>query len=145
MYSVGSHPEYLKIYKRLGEHYNLSVLVNEQVMQMVGLDPKIHIKKDDFVIDHTYVGEFHYFENDELAAYYQSVLEDLAPGLNLILIHPAFDEHEMQGVTINHPNFGSNWRQQDFDFFTSEKTKATLQKHNIQLVTWGDIKTFNSF
>lgn len=144
MYSVGAHAEYLKIYKRLGEHYNLSVLVNEQVMQMVGLNPKTHIKKNDFVIDHTYVGEFQYFENDGLAAYYQSVLENLGPGLNLILIHPAFDEHEMQGITINHPNFGSEWRQQDFDFFTSDNTKATLQKNNIQMVTFGDIKSSHS-
>ncbi|RIV32851.1 ChbG/HpnK family deacetylase [Flagellimonas lutimaris] len=144
MYSVGAHAEYLKIYKRLGEHYNLSVLVNEQVMQMVGLNPKTHIKKNDFVIGHTYVGEFQYFENDGLAAYYQSVLENLGPGLNLILIHPAFDEHEMQGITINHPNFGSEWRQQDFDFFTSDNTKATLQKNNIQMVTFGDIKSSHS-
>nr|WP_297785842.1 polysaccharide deacetylase family protein [uncultured Allomuricauda sp.] len=140
MYSVGAHPEYLKIYKRLGEYYGLSVLVNEQVMQMVGLDPKIHIKKNDFVIDHTYVGEFPYFESGGLAAYYQSVLENLGPGLNLILIHPAFDDNEMQGITVNHPNFGAAWRQQDFDFFTNEKTRDLLKKHNIQMVTFGDIR-----
>lgn len=145
MYSVGAHPVFFKIYKGLGKQYNLPVLINEQLMQMVGLDPKSNLEEDDFVIDRTYVGEYPYFEKEGLAVYYQSILENLNPGLNLILIHPAFDEHEMQGVTINHPNFGSNWRQQDFDFFTSEKTKATLQKHNIQLVTWGDIKTFNSF
>jgi len=145
MYSVGSHPDFFKIYKRLGKEYNLPVLVNEQLMQMVGLDPKSNLEEGDFVIDRTYVGEYRYFEKEGLAAYYQSVLENLDPGLNLILIHPAFDEHEMQGVTINHPNFGSEWRQQDYDFFTSEKTKATLQKHNIQLVTWGDIKTSCSF
>ncbi len=145
MYSVGAHPEFFKIYKRLGEQYNLPVLVNEQLMRMVGLDPKSNLEEDDFVIDHAYVGEYSYFEKEGLAAYYQSILESLNPGLNLILIHPAFDEHEMQGVTINHPNFGSKWRQQDFDFFTSEKTKATLDEHNIQLVTWGDIKISHSF
>ena len=145
MYSVGAHPEFFKIYKRLGEQYNLPVLVNEQLMRMVGLDPKLNLEEDDFVIDHAYVGEYPYFEKEGLAAYYQSILESLNPGLNLILIHPAFDGYEMQGVTINHPNFGSEWRQQDFDFFTSEKTKATLKEHNIQLVTWGDIKISNSF
>ncbi|MDF0706092.1 MAG: polysaccharide deacetylase family protein [Bacteroidota bacterium] len=141
MYSVGSHPEFFKIYQKLGEQYDLPVLVNEQLMQMVGLDPKDHLTEDDFVIDHTYVGEFQYFENEGLATFYQSVLEKMAPGINLILIYPAFDEQEMQGVTINHPNFGSEWRQQDFDFFTSESTRELLQKHNIQLVTWGELKT----
>ncbi|MBO0329512.1 polysaccharide deacetylase family protein [[Muricauda] lutisoli] len=140
MYSVGSHPEFFKIYQKLGKQYQLPILVNEQLMQMVGLDPKAHIKEGDFVIDRTYVGEFPYFEKEGLATYYQSILENLTPGANLILIHPAFDEHEMQGVTINHPNFGAAWRQQDFDFFTSEKTMEILEKQQIQLVTWGAIR-----
>lgn len=140
MYSVGSHPEFFKIYKSLGEQYKLPVLVNQQLLQMVGLDTKSNLETHDFKIDHTFVAAWSSFEKEGLAAYYQSVLENLNPGINLILIHPAFDEHEMQGVTVNHPNFGAEWRQQDFDFFTSEKTREALEKHHIQLITWGDIK-----
>ncbi|SDQ66729.1 polysaccharide deacetylase family protein [Flagellimonas zhangzhouensis] len=140
MYSVGSDPEFFKIYKSLGEQYNLPVLVNQQLLQMVGLDTKSNLETNDFQIDQTFVAAWNSFENEGLAAYYQSVMENLNPGINLILIHPAFDEYEMQGVTVNHPNFGAEWRQQDFDFFTSEQTRETLQKHNIHLVTWGDIK-----
>ncbi|GLU44378.1 polysaccharide deacetylase family protein [Allomuricauda sp. NBRC 101325] len=140
MYSVGSHPEFFKVYKSLGEQYHLPVLVNQQLLQMVGLDTKSNLETNDFQIDQTFVAGWNSFENEGLAAYYQSVLENLTPGINLILIHPAFDEHEMQGVTINHPNFGAEWRQQDFDFFTNEKTRETLKKHHIQLITWGDIK-----
>ena len=140
MYSVGSDPAIFKIYKSLGVHYNLPVLINKQLMEMVGLDPKTHISANDFAIDHTYVGAYTYYEKGQLSDFYQSVLENLEPGLNLILIHPAFDDREMQGITINHPNFGATWRQLDFDFFTNEKTKTTLQKHQIELITWGDIK-----
>ena len=45
----------------------------------------------------------------------------------------------MQGVTVNHPNFGAEWRQIDFDFFTNEGNKALLKEHNIELITWGEI------
>ncbi|TRX59056.1 ChbG/HpnK family deacetylase [Fulvivirga sp. M361] len=140
MYSVGSHPAFFKIYKDLGEKFDLPVLINEQLMQMVGLNPKLNIKEGDFLIDKTYVGEFEYFRTGELGEYYNRVLENLTNGINLILIHPAFDDSEMKGVTINHPNFGSEWRQIDFDFFTSEKTMSKLKKNNIELVTWSDIK-----
>ena len=136
MYSVGANPEFLKIYRDLGKKYNLPVLINRQMMEMVGLDPDLNIEKTDFVIDKTYVGESRYFENDKLDDYYSDILENLTSGLNLILIHPAFDNDEMKDITINHPNFGSGWRQLDFDFFTSEKTRLKLEENHIQLITW---------
>jgi predicted glycoside hydrolase/deacetylase ChbG (UPF0249 family) len=140
MYSVGASPEFFDIYRGLGEKYNLPVLINEQLMKIVGLNPELNIKEGDFLIDRTYVAEFKYFETGKLGDYYSWILENLTSGLNLILIHPAFDDNEMKGVTINHPNFGSEWRQIDFDFFTSERNKSKLKENNIELVTWNDIK-----
>ena len=144
MYSVGTNPEFLKLYRWLGKKYNLPVLINKQLMEMVGLNPELNIEKTDFIIDKTYVGEFKYFENGGLSDYYDSILENLTDGLNLILIHPAFDDNEMKGVTLNHPNFGSEWRQTDYDFFTSEKTRLRLKENNIELVTWRDIQNVKS-
>jgi len=139
MYSVGSHPDFFKVYKRLGEQYGLPVLISKQMMEMVGLDPMVHIATDDLTIDHTYLGAIADFEKGQFTQGYQDMLENLQPGLNLILIHPAFDEPEMKAIAINHPNFGAEWRQMDFDFFTSEKTRNTLRKHHIELVTWGEL------
>lgn len=139
MYSVGSHPEFLKLYRDLGKKYNLPVLINRQLMEMVGLNPDVNIEESDFIIDKTYVGEFKYFDKGGLADYYWSVLDNLTGGLNLILIHPAFDDNEMKGVTLNHPNFGSEWRQIDYDFFTDEKTRLKLRENSIELITWKQI------
>jgi len=144
MYSVGANPEFLKLYRLLGEKYNLPVLINKQLMEMVGLNPELNIEKTDFIIDKTYVGEFKYFENGGLSDYYKRILENLTYGLNLILIHPAFHDTEMKGVTLNHPNFGSEWRQTDFDFFTSELTRLRLKENNIELVTWTHIQNMKS-
>lgn len=140
MYSVGSHPIFFKIYKELGEKFNIPVLINRQLMEMVGLNPETVIEDGDFIIDKTYVGEFGYFKTGKLSDYYESVLQNLSTGLNLILIHPAFDDSEMKGITVNHPNFGSKWRQMDFDFFTSEENRLKLREYNIELITWNDIK-----
>lgn len=136
MYSVGAHPEFFKIYRELGHKYQLPTLINKQLMEMVGLNPDLNVEKTDFLIDKTYLGEFKYFEKDKLVDQYSEILENLQSGVNLILIHPAFDDDEMKGVTLNHPNFGSKWRQIDFDFFTSEKTRLKIKENNIELVTW---------
>ncbi|MBD1261540.1 polysaccharide deacetylase family protein [Maribacter polysiphoniae] len=140
MYSVGADPAFFKIYKDLGRELNLPVLINEQLMQMVGLQPEEHIEEGDFLIDRTYVGEFKYFETGKLGNFYSDILENLSSGINLILIHPAFDDREMKGVTVNHPNFGSEWRQIDLDFFTNAENRSRLQENNIELITWGAIK-----
>ncbi|MEP0712034.1 hypothetical protein [Algoriphagus sp.] len=85
------------------------------------------------------MGKYADFEKGKLATYYEQVLRELSPGLNMILIHPAFDTQEMQGIAVNHSNFGSEWRQIDFGFFTSETCKTLLMENNIQLVTWKDL------
>ena len=46
----------------------------------------------------------------------------------------------MKGITVNHPNFGSEWRQIDFDYFSSQDAKLKLEESNVELITWNDIK-----
>jgi len=139
MYSVGASPEFFKIYRNLGNKYNLPILVNEQLMHMVGLNPNTNLEEGDFKIDNAYVAEYSYFEKGKLSEFYSQVLDNLTIGFNIVLIHTALDDDEMKGVTVNHPNFGSEWRQIDFDFFTNEATRSKLKENNIELITWNDI------
>jgi len=141
MYSVGISTEVMDIYRRLGEEYDLPILINKEIMNMSGLDPLINIEEDDLVIDKVHYGVFKHFENGMLQKYYSNVLDKLDAGLNMILIHPAYDDDEMKGITINHPNYGSEWRQLDLESFTSKENEERLQKNNIQLITWSEIKS----
>ena len=72
-------------------------------------------------------------------AYHQFILQ-LSPGLNEIIIHLASDNEEMQAITIDHPDFGSEWRQRDYNFVVSAELKALLKQTNTYLVTWRDIQ-----
>ncbi|MEQ9097853.1 MAG: polysaccharide deacetylase family protein [Imperialibacter sp.] len=140
MYSVGARAEFLDIYRGLGRFYGLPTLINRQMMEQVGLNADLHIRKDDLVVDRVFLGTFSDFEKGRLADYYEQVLNRLPSGLNVILIHPAFDNHEMQGIAINHPNFGSEWRQTDYDYFSSQRCRTALFENDIKLITWSDIK-----
>ncbi|MEQ9375158.1 MAG: hypothetical protein RIG68_08275 [Imperialibacter sp.] len=109
-------------------------------MEQVGLNADLHIRKDDLVVDRVFLGTFSDFEKGRLTDYYEQVLNRLPCGLNAILTHPAFDSHEMQGIAINHPNFGSEWRQTDYDYFSSQRCRTALFENDIKLITWSDIK-----
>jgi len=115
-------------------------MIGRQLMEMVGLDPNHYVNKNDLLIDKAHYGIWEYYESGKLHEYYKQVFENLVSGLNIILIHPAYDDNEMQGITVNHPNFGSKWRQIDFESFTSKEIEARVKSNDIKLITWNDIK-----
>lgn len=140
MYSVGASPEFFQIYRDLGKEYHLPIMISSQLMEMVGLNPDQTINNGDLTIEKVHFGIFEYFESGKLSDYYSKVFENLVSGLNIVLIHPAFDDNEMKGITFNHPNFGSAWRQIDFDSFTSPENMAKLKESDIELITWNHIR-----
>lgn len=138
MYSMGSSTALFSVYRKLGREYNLPVLMNNALLDMVNLDASV-LEENDLLIDKIHMANFTYFEPETLKAFYQNVFDYLIPGVNIILIHPAFDTLEMQGITIDHPHFGSGWRQIDYDCFTTEEARAKIQSKNVQLIDWKEI------
>ena len=141
MYTLGLSLELLEIYKELGTEYNLPVFLSKQFLKSFGIAKDKVVSKDDFCIDNdVIIGNFNQFKNGNLTEYYEHLLSNMKSGLNIMLLHPAIDNQEMQDITIKHPNFGSEWRQIDLDFILSKKCKNILINNDIQLITWGEIK-----
>ncbi len=140
MYTLGLKPEFLALYRELGQIFKLPILLNKKIIESFGINADDCLLEDDLCVDNLFFGDYKDFEHGELAAYYANVLENLPTGLNEILIHPAFNSREMRGITIEHPNFGAEWRQIDYDYFTSVECRSILEKNNIQLITWRMIK-----
>lgn len=139
MCSIGVTPEILEIYKELGKTYNLPVFINKGFVESISLSDEKYDFTNTLLADNLLIGYYTDFEKGELQKSYEEALDNVIPGFNVFLLHPAFDDFEMQRITINHPNFGSEWRQIDFDFFTSDECKLKLKENNIQLVTWKEI------
>jgi len=139
MYSVGINTECFNLYKELEKVYKIPILINDELLKMVGLDPKRNIKENDFVIENMCLGNYSQFSNDKLKSYYLDFIQNITGGLSIILIHPAYDDNEMKSITINHPNFGSKWRQIDFDVFNDKRMISEIKKNEIQLISWRDL------
>ncbi len=134
-----STPEFLEAYIKVGQEFNLPVLLNDRIAAMKNDRIQKLLTSSDVIVDQVYsVGPLEFEKGME--KYYTNVFKSLAPGLSCLLIHLAYDDVEMQGVTIDHPDWGAAWRQADFDFFMSPECAQILKEENIVLVTWREIR-----
>ncbi len=137
---VFSSPEMFGIYLKVGRDYKIPVMVDRFFLQAVPESFKKMITDRDVIIDRSFTAIPPDFENG-MDKYYEDLLNNLPAGVNVLNIHPAFNNAEMQALTIDHPDWGAEWRQADFDFFTSANCKSIIEKQNIKLITWGMIQT----
>jgi predicted glycoside hydrolase/deacetylase ChbG (UPF0249 family) len=71
--------------------------------------------------------------------YYLQLVRSLKPGLTELVVHLGYDDAELQAV-MGTGDWGSTWRQRDFDVITSPEFKKTLEENRITLVGWKQIK-----
>jgi hypothetical protein len=74
------------------------------------------------------------------ASYYMGVVRSLKPGLTELIVHLAYDDAEMQAITEGHPNYGSAWRQRDFDVIAGPEFRKALADNHVTLTGWKQIK-----
>ena len=71
--------------------------------------------------------------------WYVKAIENLKPGLTELIVHLGHDDAELQAVTVDHPDFGSAWRQRDYDVMTSPAFAKALKDNHIVVVQWRDL------
>ena len=72
--------------------------------------------------------------------FYGNAIKDLKPGFSEMIVHLGHDDAELQAVTLDHPDFGSAWRQRDYNVVTSPEFKKVLEESHIVLVKWRDLQ-----
>jgi chitin disaccharide deacetylase len=93
---------------------------------------------DDVVLDRTISIEPSVTPED-WSKFYANEIRNLRPGVTDMIVHLAFADEEMKGVSSGHPNWGAEWRQRDFDFVTSDAFRRLLQDNNVKLITWREL------
>jgi len=130
-----STPEYIAAYIKIGQEFNLPVLLDSRIYNVDNTKIKTLLNDKTVVVDHILTILPDDFEKGT-KQYYINLFKNLEPGLSCLLIHLAYDDEEMQAVTVDHPTWGAAWRQADYDFFTSPDCRLVLEEENIVLVTW---------
>jgi len=96
------------------------------------------LKPTDVILDHVFMASPP-IKPEHWLSYYTHILETLPPGVSELIVHLAYDDAEMQAVTVDHPDYGSAWRQRDFNVLTSPEFRKALGENHIVLLRWRDL------
>jgi len=132
-----SGPELFSIFLRLGREYRLPAFVARNWIDNCPYIGNL-LTPQDVVVDHT-VSVGTDIAPKDWAKFYTNALVQLPSGVTEFVIHPGFDDQELRAFSSDRPTWGAAWRQRDFDFFTSAETRALLETHGINLITWREI------
>jgi predicted glycoside hydrolase/deacetylase ChbG (UPF0249 family) len=139
MGSVLASADIMKMYQRLGKEYGLVVLVPPDYLKM--LAPKLLSSVDTTgILVDNFIMAYAMTTADKWKNFYNYNLEHLKPGLNELVFHLGFDNDELRAITTGQTDYGSAWRQQDYDYATGTEFKAMLKQKGIYLVSWGEIQ-----
>jgi predicted glycoside hydrolase/deacetylase ChbG (UPF0249 family) len=135
MGTLFGNTDYLKLYIQLGREYKIPVMIPKPLGASLGS----FLTDKDVVVDDIRTADPTDFKNG-MDKYYTGVLNSLKAGVSVLIIHTAYDDKEMQSVTVNHPDWGAAWRQADYNFFSGETCKKILKDQGIHVVTWREIR-----
>ena len=68
--------------------------------------------------------------------WYLTQLRKIGPGVTEVLIHPGYDNAELERFTQDDPAWGAAWRQRDLDTVLSPEFAAVLSEIGAVRVTW---------
>jgi chitin disaccharide deacetylase len=142
MGSVLATPELIQIYFKLGMEYGIPVFVPRMLLLGVPEAQQELIKKEFVLVDQYFMLNLESPDASWEEAY-REILDRVGPGLNVLIVHLAHDNAEMQAITVNHPAFGSTWREKDLNYVQSQTYRDLLEKNHIQLVTWKEVGAAN--
>jgi len=132
-------PDYFKVYLKIGREFKIPVFIPRLLEVPLNVKFDTLISDKDVLVDNILSASPQDFKNG-FTNFYTNGLKNLKPGLTYLIIHTAFDDEEMRAVTIDHPDWGAAWRQEDFNFFTSPECKKLLKDNNIYVITWREIR-----
>ena len=134
-----STAKFLEVLIKLGHEYKIPVLISKDFSRVLNIDYTPFVTDKDVIVDRVIIASGRDYKAG-MENFYIQQLKSLQPGLNVLLLHAAYDNDEMKAVTVDHEDYGATWRQQDFNFFTSDKCKKLIADEKIKLVTWKEIR-----
>ena len=137
MGSTFATPELFAAYVKVAHEFHLpflAVRVNDERAKLLSLLSDKDILVDSVVIANPSV------RPDQWKEFYLDAVKNMKPGLTEIIVHLGHDDAELQAVMVDHPDYGSAWRQRDVDVVSSPEMKKALEDNHIVLIKWRDLQ-----
>jgi chitin disaccharide deacetylase len=132
-----SKPELFAVYVKVAHEYNLPFLALR--LPNLPADFFSSLSEKDVILDSVVMANPSVHSN-EWRDFYVNAVKNLKPGLTEMIVHLGHDDAELQAVTVDHPDFGSAWRQRDYDIVTGPEFKKAIEEDHVILVRWKDLK-----
>lgn len=132
-----ARPDLFAAYVKVAHDYHLpflAVRVSDERAKLLSL-----LSEKDPVVDSIIMAN-PTVHADQWKEFYEAAIKNLKPGLSEMIVHLGHDDAELQAVTVDHPDFGSAWRQRDYNFVTSPEFKKMLEENHIVPVKWRDLQ-----
>lgn len=136
MGSLFASPEIFAVYVKLAHEFHLPFLA----VRVPGAEPLLSALSDKDIILDSLVMASPAVPADHWQEFYLNAVRDLKPGLTEMIVHLGHDDAELQAVTVDHPDYGSAWRQRDYDVVTNPEFKKALEQNHVILVKWKDLQ-----
>ena len=130
MGAIVTTPELIGVYIGLGRAYKLPVMLDERANSVA---PAGTVLLNQLLQMTPGTSKAQWLDA------YKKMLAPLPPGSYQLIVHLAYDDDEMRGATFDHPNWGAEWRQNDFDLVRSPEFQKFLKDQNFILVGWKDL------
>jgi chitin disaccharide deacetylase len=129
-------PVLFSLYRKMGAELQLPILAARRGTEHAV--PAFAKVADDVLIDQVIeiapgVGP------KDWVTWYEKQLTQLGPGVYEVILHLAYDDDEMRGATLDHPDYGAAWRQRDLDMVRSPEFQKFLKDQGFILVGWRDV------
>jgi chitin disaccharide deacetylase len=136
MGSAIATPDIFTAYVKVAHEYHLPFLA----VKFPGAEGLLTALSDKDVVLDSIVIASPSVQSDHWKDFYLSAIRNLKPGFNEMIVHLGHDDAELQAVTVDHPDYGSAWRQRDYEVVTSAEFKKALEENHVVLVKWKDIQ-----
>jgi chitin disaccharide deacetylase len=118
-------------YLKLGREYGVSVMIDRSPLP-------ISTKPDPVLLDRILGLQASVPANQWLTAY-ENILRPLPAGTYQLIVHLAYADEEMRSATYDHPDWGAQWRQNDFDMVKSPEFQKFLKDQGFILISWREL------
>jgi len=125
------------VYVKVAHEYHLpflAVRVNDERKEWISL-----LSPDDILLDSVIMFSPG-VPPEQWTESYVKALRSLEPGLHELIVHLGHDDGELEAIALDHPDYGSAWRERDFRAVTSPQFKKALEESHIILLGWKDLK-----